>query len=148
MFKDSHDGLDALNKRLLAECNGLKSLMSKPLSVYFTAYRAEDYIEGGEAYLTFQGIKYFMLESILKQVLHLQFTKYLIFAFILAFLGMHCNLGGGMDAKSGVFTAPVAGSYLFTIHACTHDMHKALLSIRHNGNQVNHIYFLHAYFFT
>ena len=42
-----------------------------------------------------------------------------------------------MDAKSGVFTAPAAGSYLFTIHACTHDMHKALLSIRHNGNQVN-----------
>ena len=41
-----------------------------------------------------------------------------------------------MDAKSGVFTAPAAGSYLFTIHACTHDMHKALLSIRHNGNQV------------
>ena len=48
-----------------------------------------------------------------------------------------------MDAKSGVFTAPAAGSYLFTIHACTHDMHKALLSIRHNGNQVNErIYFL------
>ena len=70
MFKDSHDGLDALNKRLLAECNGLKSLMSKPLSVYFTAYRAEDYIEGGEAYLTFQGIKYLMLDSILKQELN------------------------------------------------------------------------------
>merc|ERR1712141_583463 len=104
LFKDSHDGLDALNKRLLAECNGLKSLIAKPLSVYFTAYRAEDYTEGGEAYLTFQGL--------------------------------HCNLGGGMDAKSGVFTAPAAGSYLFTIHACTHDMHKALLSIRHNGNQV------------
>ena len=55
LLKDSHDGLDALNKRLLAECNGLKSLMSKPLSVYFTAFRAEDYVEGGEAYLTFQG---------------------------------------------------------------------------------------------
>ena len=39
----------------MAECNGLKSLMSKPLSVYFTAFRAEDYVEGGEAYLTFQG---------------------------------------------------------------------------------------------
>ena len=59
LFKDSHDGLDALNKRLLAECNGLKSLISKPLSVYFTAYRAEDYTEGGEAYLTFQGIHHF-----------------------------------------------------------------------------------------
>ena len=55
LLKDSHDGLDALNKRLMAECNGLKSLMSKPLSVYFTAFRAEDYVEGGEAYLTFQG---------------------------------------------------------------------------------------------
>ena len=57
---------------------------------------------------------------------------------VIILLGLHCNLGGGMDAKSGVFTAPVAGSYLFTIHACTHDMHKALLSIRHNGNQVIH----------
>ena len=57
LLKDSHDGLDALNKRLLTECNGLKSLMAKPLSVYFTAYRSEDYIEGGEAYLTFQGTK-------------------------------------------------------------------------------------------
>lgn len=104
LLKDSHDGLDALNRRLLMECDGLKSLMAKPLSVYFNAYRTEDYDEGGEAYLTFQG--------------------------------MHCNLGGGMDAKSGVFTAPIAGSYLFTIHACTHDMHKALLSIRHNSNQV------------
>ena len=61
LFKDSHDGLDALNKRLLAECNGLKSLIAKPLSVYFTAYRAEDYTEGGEAYLTFQGIHHFRL---------------------------------------------------------------------------------------
>ena len=59
LFKDSHDGLDALNKRLLAECNGLKTLIAKPLSVYFTAYRAEDYTEGGEAYLTFQGIHHF-----------------------------------------------------------------------------------------
>ena len=59
LFNDSHDGLDALNKRLLAECNGLKSLIAKPLSVYFTAYRAEDYTEGGEAYLTFQGIHHF-----------------------------------------------------------------------------------------
>ena len=59
LFKDSHDGLDALNRRLLAECNGLKTLIAKPLSVYFTAYRAEDYTEGGEAYLTFQGIHHF-----------------------------------------------------------------------------------------
>ena len=59
---------------------------------------------------------------------------------MLYFIGIHCNLGGGMDAKSGVFTAPMAGSYLFTIHACTHDMHKALLSIRHNGNQVRFKY--------
>ena len=39
----------------------MKSLIAKPLSVYFTAYRAEDYTEGGEAYLTFQGIHHFRL---------------------------------------------------------------------------------------
>ena len=45
-----------------------------------------------------------------------------------------------MDSKSGVFTAPLAGSYMFVVHACTHDMHKALMTIRHNGNQVASFY--------
>ncbi len=41
-----------------------------------------------------------------------------------------------MNPKSGVFTTPVAGSYLFQIHVCTLDLHKALLSIRLNGREV------------
>ncbi len=45
--------------------------------------------------------------------------------------GSYANLGGGIDIKSGVFTTPVAGSYMFTVHVCTHDMHKALMTIRY-----------------
>ena len=76
----------------------------------------------------------------------------------LTFAGTRTNLGGGMDAKSGVFTVPQvyctysvsilnifcvlycmhvvlydnaqAGAYMFTIHICTHDMKKGLLSLR------------------
>ena len=36
-----------------------------------------------------------------------------------------------MDPGSGVFTCPIAGSYLFIVHVCSADMHKALLSIRY-----------------
>ena len=43
----------------------------------------------------------------------------------------YANLGGGMDPGSGVFTCPIAGSYLFIVHVCSADMHKALLSIRY-----------------
>ena len=45
-----------------------------------------------------------------------------------------------MDPGSGIFTAPMAGSYLFIVHVCTADMHKALLAIRHNGNEVASFY--------
>ena len=57
----------------------------------------------------------------------------------LTFTGTKTNLGGGMDSKSGVFTAPMAGAYMFTIHVCTHDMKKGLLSLRCNGNEVKQI---------
>ena len=40
---------------------------------------------------------------------------------------------GCMDPKSGVFEAPFTGVYLFSLHVCTHDLKKALLSIRKNG---------------
>merc|ERR1712110_1353678 len=86
----------------------LRNLMSQPLSIYFDAFRTEDYDDGGEEYLTFTGTK--------------------------------TNLGGGMDAKSGVFTAPMSGAYMFTIHVCTHDMKKGLLSLRCNGNEVASFY--------
>ena len=49
-------------------------------------------------------------------------------------------MGGAMDAKSGVFTSPFAGAYLFIVHACTHDMNKGLMTIRRNGNQVASFY--------
>merc|ERR1711974_490280 len=54
----------------------------------------------------------------------------------LTFAVTRSNLGGGMDAKSGVFTVPQAGAYMFTIHICTHDMKKGLLSLRCNGNEL------------
>ena len=54
--------------------------------------------------------------------------------------GTHANMGGAMDAKSGVFTSPFAGAYLFIVHACTHDMNKGLMTIRRNGNQVASFY--------
>jgi len=93
---------------MLKENELLRNLMSQPLSIYFDAYRTEDYDVGGEEYLTFSGTR--------------------------------CNLGGGMDPKSGVFTVPQAGAYMFTIHICTHDMKKGLLSLRCNGNEMASFY--------
>merc|ERR1712168_695889 len=46
------------------------------------------------------------------------------------------NVGGGMDPDTGVFNAPVGGSYMFVFHIATHDNKKALLSIRLNGDEV------------
>ena len=40
------------------------------------------------------------------------------------------NAGKGMDAKSGVFAAPVAGLYFFTLNVCSHDLKKTLVAIR------------------
>ena len=45
-----------------------------------------------------------------------------------------------MDAKSGIFSAPLSGAYMFTVHACAHDQHKALLTLRKNGIQVASFY--------
>ena len=98
MIKGGDVAIKDLTARMLKENELLRSLMAQPLSVYFDAFRTEDYDLGGEEYLTFDGTR--------------------------------SNLGGGMDAKSGVFTVPLAGAYMFTIHICTHDMKKGLLSIR------------------
>ena len=46
-----------------------------------------------------------------------------------------------MDPGSGVFTCPIAGSYLFIVHVCSADMHKALLSIRYFLNNFNSLFF-------
>jgi hypothetical protein len=53
----------------------------------------------------------------------------------LTFQGCYANGGGGMDAASGVFTAPSGGTYMFVFHIATHDNKKALLSIR-NGRRL------------
>jgi len=107
-LKNGNDAIKNLTDRMIKENALMKKLMSQPLSIYFDAYRTEDYELGGEEYLTFTGTK--------------------------------SNLGGGMDAKSGVFTAPMAGAYMFTIHVCTHDMKKGLLSLRCNGNEMASFY--------
>ena len=62
----------------------------------------------------------------------LSFSNCPILLFFLSFTtDCYANLGGGMDPGSGVFTCPIAGSYLFIVHVCSADMHKALLSIRY-----------------
>jgi len=58
----------------------------------------------------------------------------------LTFNGTYCNVGGGFDADTGIFTAPVGGSYLFMFHIATHDNKKALLSIRKNGEEIASIF--------
>ena len=55
LLKNSNDGLNQLSSIVLSESKSLRSLLGKPLSVFFNAYRSEDYSEGGEAYLTFTG---------------------------------------------------------------------------------------------
>lgn len=48
--------LDELKTKLMKENHFLKSLASKPLSVYFDAYRTKAYDGGGEENMTFQVI--------------------------------------------------------------------------------------------
>lgn len=45
-----------------------------------------------------------------------------------------------MDPDTGIFNAPVGGSYLFVFHIATHDNKKALLSIRLNGEEVASVF--------
>merc|ERR1711971_347109 len=58
----------------------------------------------------------------------------------LTFNGTSVNVGGGMDPDTGVFNAPMGGSYLFVFHIATHDNEKALLSIRLNGEEVASVF--------
>lgn len=58
----------------------------------------------------------------------------------LTFNGTYCNYGGGFEADTGIFTAPVGGTYLFMFHIATHDNKKALLSIRKNGEEIASIF--------
>ena len=46
------------------------------------------------------------------------------------------SMGGGMDPKSGVFTAIIPGCYLFCLTLCSQDMKKVLVALRKNGEEV------------
>merc|ERR1712088_834980 len=105
---DRDAGMDELKRKLMRENLFLKSMASKPLSVYFDAYRTKAYDGGGEENLTFNGTS--------------------------------VNVGGGMDPDTGIFNAPMGGSYLFVFHIATHDNKKALLSIRLNGEEVASVF--------
>merc|ERR1711992_496122 len=39
----------------------------------------------------------------------------------LTFNGTYCNVGGGLDTDTGIFTCPTGGTYLFMFHIATHD---------------------------
>lgn len=58
----------------------------------------------------------------------------------LTFNGTYCNVGGGLDADTGIFTCPIGGTYMFMFHIATHDNKKALLSIRRNGEEIASIF--------
>jgi len=58
----------------------------------------------------------------------------------LTFQGTYCNVGGGLDTDTGIFTCPVGGCYMFQFHIATHDNKKALLSIRKNGEEIASIF--------
>merc|ERR1711988_1208774 len=58
----------------------------------------------------------------------------------LTFHGTYCNVGGGLDIDTGIFTCPTGGIYLFQFHIATHDNKKALLSIRKNGEEIASIF--------
>ena len=53
LFKDASKDKDDILLRLQSEGKLLRKLIGQPLSVFFCANRSEDYLEGGEAYLTF-----------------------------------------------------------------------------------------------
>merc|ERR1712234_41129 len=58
----------------------------------------------------------------------------------LTFQGTYCNVGGGLDIDTGIFTCPCGGTYMFQFHIATHDNKKALLSIRKNGEEIASIF--------
>merc|ERR1712024_81711 len=45
----------------------------------------------------------------------------------LTFNGTYCNVGGGLDTDTGIFTCPTGGTYLFMFHIATHEQEGAAL---------------------
>jgi hypothetical protein len=56
LLKNASNDRDEILSRLLNEGKTLRRLIGLPLSIYFCAYRTEDYLDDGEDYLTFSGL--------------------------------------------------------------------------------------------
>jgi len=82
------------------------------------------------------------IQGLLSQPLSVYFTAVREEAYVgggeeyLTFSSCPVNSGDAMDFKSGIFTVPITGCYLFSLHVCTHDMKKVLAAIRRNGVEV------------
>jgi len=50
------------------------------------------------------------------------------------------NVGGGMDMKSGVFTAPKPGIYTFSFSELKSGFHFLDVGIRKNGNKIGYVH--------
>ena len=50
---------------------------------------------------------------------------------ILKYDGVSLNAGQALNPSTGVFTCPVGGTYMFTVHLATHKEKKALVSLRY-----------------
>ena len=116
--------IEELRTRMMKENMFLNSLHNKNMSVYFNAYRS---------IITDSMMKYIWIYFRNKAYdgggeEHLTFH------------GTYCNVGGGLDIDTGIFTCPTGGIYLFQFHIATHDNKKALLSIRKNGEEIASIF--------
>merc|ERR1712183_187117 len=86
------------------------------------------------------------LKSLLGKTLGVYFNAYRSKAYEgggeenLTFNGTYCNVGGGLDTDTGIFTCPTGGTYMFQFHIATHDNKKVLLSIRKNGEEIASIF--------
>ena len=65
---------DDLLTKLSQESASLRKMIGLPLSVYFDAFRTEDYETGGEEYLTFTGKIY--IYTAIKKSLHAQISEF------------------------------------------------------------------------
>ena len=52
----------------------------------------------------------------------------------------HVNHGAGMDLATGVFTAPVSGSYYFQFHGLVEKGHEARVMMMLDSEVVAHMY--------
>lgn len=58
----------------------------------------------------------------------------------LTFSGTTLDTAKAMDTRSGVFTVPVSGIYLLSLHLCSQDRKKVLVSLRQNDHELASLY--------